>query len=611
MVTLAEIGPGAPYNTVTALTQLRAIADFLNAQGIPFNISLIPRFIDPALSYDKSISQTADPFIQLFDSTISYMVSKGGLINVQGFTDQFGTTVTAGGFEFSSLACHISCPPNDPVEACVERPVFTNSYAYGRMNSAFTAVAAAGLTANSFASPDANISNSQRCVQEAWAGLFVEGDPANTSKRTVSIRDTQTPFYRGVVYVPTPLGSVSGANPQADVNRICQAISGFTGQDVASFLFQPFLDFPFITITASGVTYATNSYLHQIVTCMQNGGFVFKRPADLVNFVPSSRQTNFFPGTGFKFFPGDVNGDGKTDLIVWDQAAGNWHIAEMTLPGFPVRQTAAVGAYPALVGWGQGNVWKPLIGDYNGDGFDDIAVFNATTGSWQVSLSDRATFTPSLGRGDFNWLLPWAASSAFVAFSGDFNGDGIDDVMVWNPAFGTWQVALSTGSLFVPNPGANGNFIWLNNFAVGSFWNPVIGDFNGDGIDDIAVLNTHDGTWQVALGTGSQFVPNAGSNGNFLWATGLGAGGLWTPLTGDWNGDGKTDIGIFQAGNWQMAKSTGSLFVPVGQPFLPWGSESGVQPFVGDWNGNGKSDIMARNPALLGGTIDFAFSLIS
>ena len=64
---------------------------------------------------------------------------------------------------------------------------------------------------------------------------------------------------------------------------------------------------------------------------------------------------------------------------------------------------------------------------------------------------------------------------------------------------------------------------------------PVTGDFNGDGVDEIGVFI--DGEWFLDL------------NGNGIWDD----GDLWAklgsegdlPVTGDWDGDGKTDIGIF------------------------------------------------------------------
>ena len=64
---------------------------------------------------------------------------------------------------------------------------------------------------------------------------------------------------------------------------------------------------------------------------------------------------------------------------------------------------------------------------------------------------------------------------------------------------------------------------------------PVTGDFNGDGVDEIGVFI--DGQWFLDL------------NGNGVWDD----GDLWAklgddgdlPVTGDWDGDGKTDIGIF------------------------------------------------------------------
>jgi hypothetical protein len=82
---------------------------------------------------------------------------------------------------------------------------------------------------------------------------------------------------------------------------------------------------------------------------------------------------------------------------------------------------------------------------------------------------------------------------------------------------------------------------------------PVTGDFNGDGVTDIGVFA--DGEWFIDL------------NGNHEWDESdlwvkLGAPGD-RPVTGDWDGDGKTDIGVFGP-EW-----TGDSLAIAAEPGLP------------------------------------------
>ena len=91
---------------------------------------------------------------------------------------------------------------------------------------------------------------------------------------------------------------------------------------------------------------------------------------------------------------------------------------------------------------------------------------------------------------------------------------------------------LDSGEWTIANSGDNPNTTFVFGIA-GAI--PLTGDFNGDGVDEVAVFI--DGHWFIDL------------NGNGIWDS----GDLWAnlgnfgdlPVTGDWDGDGKTDIGIF------------------------------------------------------------------
>ncbi len=233
---------------------------------------------------------------------------------------------------------------------------------------------------------------------------------------------------------------------------------------------------------------------------------------------------------------------------------------------------------------------KEHVGDFDGDGRDDIMKFDVAgsspspSGVW-VGLSNGSSF--SGGKWATWWTYPYMKEHI-----GDFNGDGKDDIMKFDvPASGTstsgglW-VGLSTGSAFSGGKWAT----WWTNRDMKTH----VGDFNGDGKDDVMKFDvpssgsTSGGLW-VGLSTGSSF---SGSK----WAT-------WTTykdmktLVGDFNGDGKDDVMKFDVPS--SGKSYNGLWVGLsdGTKFNTsrwdtWSTYKEMKVLVGDFNGDGRDDVM-------------------
>jgi hypothetical protein len=272
---------------------------------------------------------------------------------------------------------------------------------------------------------------------------------------------------------------------------------------------------------------------------------------------------------------GDFNGDGKTDLATFTRGStGDVYVALSNGNGFT------------------GTGWKwhdnfsfgtevPLVGDFNGDGKDDLATFTrGGTGDVFVALSNGSGF---VGTG-WKWHDNFSFGSE-VPLAGDFNGDGRDDLATFTRGTtGDVFVATSTGSGFVGT-----GWKWHDNFCFGSEV-PLVGDFTGDGKDDLATFTRGStGDVYVAVSYGSSF---AGTG--WKWHDSF-CFGTEVPQVGDFNGDGRDDLATFTrgtSGDVYVATSSGwGAFNGTGAKWHEYFCYNTNLPLVADFSGDGRADL--------------------
>jgi Ca2+-binding RTX toxin-like protein len=233
----------------------------------------------------------------------------------------------------------------------------------------------------------------------------------------------------------------------------------------------------------------------------------------------------------------------------------------------------------------------------------EVAVFDGGT---RVSLQERTDRSDLAGDGRSDILLQNAADgsvfvwevngvsltgSGYVGWTpgavwkakgtGDFNGDGKSDVLLQNADTGQNFLWLADG--LNPVSAASGTAGW----AAGAVWKTrATGDFNGDGKSDILMQNADDGACYIWNLDGTNII----SHGQAGWTPGAD----WKVRgTGDFNGDGRSDILLQNAVTGQnftfmvngtTAINSGLIGTAVGANWVAKGA--------GDFNGDGKSDIL-------------------
>jgi uncharacterized protein (TIGR03437 family) len=316
---------------------------------------------------------------------------------------------------------------------------------------------------------------------------------------------------------------------------------------------------------------------------------------------------------------GDFNGDGSADLAVANSSdntvtvllgngkggfaaagspvsvgAGPTSVAAWNSSGLAVAN-ALDNTVSVLEGNGSGSIFTAVAGspfevgsrpafvaaaDFNGDGVTDLAIANSGDNTVTVLLG--------VATGGFGAAAgsPFSVGSKPVSIAvADFNGDYVPDLAIVNAGDNTVTVLLGNGT---------GGFTAAadNPFAVGSA--PVsvaAGDFNKDGMNDLAIANSDDNTVTVLVGTGmGGFTAAAGSP----YAVGKAPSSV---VAADFNADNIPDLAIANSGDNTVTVLLGAgagRFAAASYSPLPAGTKP-ESVAVADFNGDGKPDMAIAN----------------
>jgi hypothetical protein len=282
-----------------------------------------------------------------------------------------------------------------------------------------------------------------------------------------------------------------------------------------------------------------------------------KNVAGTNKFAPEGSWSN--AGTsGARWFVGDFNGDGLTDLARYTGSFGG---AEVLLSNGS-NAFASAGTWTGAGTHGAG--W--FVGDFNGDGRADLVRYTGQFGGAEVLLSNGTNAFTSAG--------VWTGAGTYGAgwFVGDFNGDGKADLVRYTSQSGGAEVLLSNGTNAFVSAG-----IWTQAGTRGAGW--FVGDFNGDGKSDLARYINSNGGAEVFLSNGTNAFVSAGT-----WTAAGTGGGRW--VVGDFDGDGKADLKRTVSPQWVNPNSFKILTAAISHEII----EAATDPIpAASWIDNSQS----------------------
>ncbi len=221
---------------------------------------------------------------------------------------------------------------------------------------------------------------------------------------------------------------------------------------------------------------------------------------------------------------GDLNGDGKPDLVVANTGSNTVSV---------LCNTSSLGtiSFATKIDFTTGSVpFSASIGDIDGDGKPDLAVnnyssntvsvFRNTSTLGAISLSAKVDFTTGIGPGTLR--------------IGDIDGDGKPDLAVPNISSNTLSVLRNTSS------SGSVSFASKVDFTTGSTpYTVCIGDIDGDGKPDLAVPNSGSNTVSILRNTSTSGSVSFASKADFTTGT-----YPYSVCIGDIDGDGKPDLTV-------------------------------------------------------------------
>lgn len=220
--------------------------------------------------------------------------------------------------------------------------------------------------------------------------------------------------------------------------------------------------------------------------------------------------------------------------------------------------------------------------------FSSISAVNDANNFYDYTFDGQADFpTYRVNATGFgNWRLaespapPQEASYDFglngdVPVPGDYDGDGIQDLAVFRPSAGDWF----TRKIYLDNCGPMDCITQIHFGSPGDI--PATGDFDADGKSDRAVFRPSEGNWYILFANGSWTGLHFGQNGDL-------------PVTGDYDDDGKSDVAVIRRENghltWYILQSSNNQFV---------GIQFGLntdKAVPADYNGDGRTEVAVWRP---------------
>jgi hypothetical protein len=600
LIRLEDIGPGGTYSTVEQLGKLRAVMEFLHEQEVPFQVAVIPRWLNylaDGTKYDQSLDLTESSYINAFNTILHQAELGGASIGMHGYTHQYGTEPRKDGFQESGIGNEFDMAE----DAASQTPAFAEE----RLKEGIRILKQAGFTPSFWEAPHYHSTPQQDQLFRSYFGLQYQPDmqsePTRGAKYFNNLNTRSGAVTRGSVYIPTPFSYIPY---NKDEHMILDKLD--KSKDIVSFFFHPFLEFKYMLpltdeegnqVLRDGIpvyTYAKQkaSILQKVIAALKARHYFFYSIHDYIPFTPSAsislpyqlgQKTAESIGESVHTQVGDVTGDGQSDTVTWSPGDGSVRV----VPG-QFRELRNVLQEPSQI-WANIPYSKDMaytLGDADEDGKQDL---------WVVQPNGKLSLYKSTGTG-FKLKQTWK-----------FPTGGLSALYLLRCSNSDWVIAGQSldHSKLVGVYLHNGNAKPIQTYRFKSDSYKYLQKIHNYGNDcESLFLNKSGSSSGVELEVDPS--SSAWKSTALQFDVPLQPGKLFI---GDYNGDGKQDLLRWDPEQltytvYLRTEAEGSLYRLL-SVFGPWGGAGGRLQ-IADLDGNGKSDLAMLSKS--GAVLDTALS---
>lgn len=371
-----------------------------------------------------------------------------------------------------------------------------------------------------------------------------------------------------------PREKVTGAKALLNIGRCYEKLGKNEAQKAYERIIREFKDQTQVVAEAR-MRLAVLKQQVDIVTFAEGGSITGNSFSSKVDFATEENPA------GVTF--GDIDGDGKPDLIVANCYGNSVSVFRNTSSSGSVTPSS----FAAKVNFPTENPIDLITGDFDGDGKPDLVVLNASINT--ISIFRNTSLADSIS---FAACITFATGARpYCAEVSDLDGDGKPDLVVSNHDNHTVSVFRNTSS-------SNSiTFAERVNFTTESFpWGLAVGDIDGDGKPDLVVCKSGSNVVSVFRNVSASGSISFSQSVDF--ATGMVPVGI---AIGDIDGDGKMDLIVTNQSNNTISvlrNTSSSGSITSGSFAAKVDFATGATPYavaIGDTDGDRKPDLVVVN----------------